>query len=144
MGVVAEVDIELAMLSVVTVELCKDVVGLSSVANVTDEVEDTGSIEEVIMIVVELGISCDVSKDVGFACEVIVEPEGADSVAGVDGALSVAVWSVVGATMVELSTCRIELFIGKIQPARAFGPTDTRLATATKKIAHNTNRLIGN
>jgi hypothetical protein len=85
--VVSEVRIELTMLSVLTVEVCTDVVGLCTV-DVMVEVSD--STDDVTIIVVELGNSCEVSTEVGFDSEVIVEVGETYSVGIVEGALSVS------------------------------------------------------
>ena len=132
------------MLSVVALEVCMDVVGFSVEAIVKDDVSDEDSMEDVTTTTVELGISCDVSDEVGIDSEVIVETGGTDSVDAVDGALSV-MGGVVAAMIVELFTWRTKSFIGAIPPACALGPTDTRPATATKRrIVHNTYRPSNN
>ena len=90
-GVVVEVEIELALLSllwVVTIEVCIDVVGLSVEARVKDDVSDEDS-TDITVTIVELEVSCDVCGEVGFVSEVIVETGGTDSVETVDATLSV-------------------------------------------------------
>lgn len=121
--------------SVVTIEVCA--VGFSAELTVTEEVSERGSVVEVITIIVEVGASC----EVGIDSEVIVVgTEGSDSVEGVEGALCVA--GVVGAT-VELSICRIRLFLGT-KPPYALAPDETRLTTVTNRIVHNTTRRSAN
>jgi len=140
-GVVAEVDIELTTLCVVSVDVCMDTVGFPVEGLANDEVEN--SIEEVTIRRVELGVCCDISVAEGISSEVIVEGGGMDSAEGVDAALSISVGGVVGASAaVELSICRISSFTGRIPLTREPGPTDTTLPMATKRIVDRANSLI--
>jgi hypothetical protein len=85
--VVVEGNVELVMLSVAVVEVGMDVVGLSVDVNVKDDKPD--SMEDMLMRVVELGGSADVTMVIGVVTKVRVPVDGADSVETVEGTFSV-------------------------------------------------------
>jgi len=88
-GAVEGVNVELTMLTVVTVEVCTDI-GLSVEATVNDDVSVDDSMEDVIM-TVGLDITCDVSMEVGLPSVVVVDTGGTGSEEELDAALSVTV-----------------------------------------------------
>jgi len=88
-GAVEGVNVELTMLSVVTVEVCTKV-GLSVEATVNDDVSVDDSMEDVIM-TVGLDTTCDVPMEVGLPSVVVVDAGGAGSEEGLDAVLSVTV-----------------------------------------------------
>jgi hypothetical protein len=89
--VVVEVDVALVRLSLVATEVCIEVVEVSVEADVKDDVTDPDSMEDVVMAVVELEISCDVSEEDGFVLDAVVETGSVVSVETVDASVAVTV-----------------------------------------------------
>ena len=94
--VVVAVEVKLPILSLVVVETGTVVVEVSVDASVMDDETDADS-AEVVTMVVEPGISVDVTMEIGVVANVAVETGGADSVGAIDGMVSV------DAIIVELS-----------------------------------------
>jgi len=131
--VVEGVDIELPTLSVLVVNVSREIESLSVTAEIKDEESETDSTEDDSMPVVKLGISVDVAKEIGVVAT--VETGVAEAAEAVVSGLSIVACVIVGCMIVELSNCRM-------RAAPAFDPVEIMLARASRIIAHNITRVI--